>query len=477
MTTRQPSAALERLCAAAVALGLFLRAAGLGAAIGPQEMMSMRPAARPLAVLLRLLFNQTEVTDPPLFHVLLRGWVSVFGFTPLNVRMFTVLIGAASIPAAAWAAHKLSGARAAWIAAAVVALHPFAVSYSLVARSYCLLVLLGLFGIGLLVEAERRDTPAAWASFFAVALAAALTHNHAPFMIIAAFAWLAYRARTGRWRPSARFALPASAAAALYAAWIPGLLSQLHNSGIPADDPSPLAAAYALSGVGVEVEQSATLWPAPWLALLLCAALAAALAARTRGRPRGVLLALLAGGAFSVLLPILVSYAVTPIFSPSRHAIIALPALCLFWAAALAEGDPPTAKTAALVLAVLFSYPLAGFLTKERTPYPAIAETVAAMRRPGTEVLVQPSARRDFIALYDPAEARVPAPLCGRAAERLPPSVVIARIRLRKTVPESERCDWRVLRERYLQAETHAFGWYAVVSRYELRQRGDEAKK
>jgi hypothetical protein len=474
VTTKAATPGLERTCAAAVVLGLVLRAAGLGAAIGPMEMMSLRPAARPLALLLRLFYSQVEVSDPPLFHVLLHGWTMTFGFTPFAIRVFTVLIGLGAVAAAAWTANKLSGHRAAWLAAAVVALHPSAVAYSLVARSYCLLILLGFLGIGLLVEAERRDDLAAWSAFFAVALAAALTHNHAPFMIVAAFAWLATRAWEGRWRPSPRFAAPAAAAALLYAAWIPGLLFQIRSSFMPADDPSPLVAAYALSGAGVQVEQSTTLWPAPVLVLFLCAALAAALAARARGRTRGVLAALAAGGALSVLLPVAYSYAVSPVFSPWRHAVVALPAACLFWAAALADERPGPAAAAAALLAVVFAYPLAGFLTTERTPYPAIAEAVTAMRRPlGAEVLVQPPGRRDFIALFDPAEAAVPAPLCGRAEDRLPPAVVVARIRLRSRIPAAERCDWGVLRAHYARVESRSFGRYAVVSRYERLPAGE----
>jgi len=443
------------------------------------EFMGLRPASRPLAVLLAMFYTpQAEVADPPLFHVLLRVWESSFGFGLLSVRIFTALIGIAAVAAAAWAAYKLSGERAAWIAAAVVSLHPFAAAYSLFARNYCLLLLLGFLGIGFLVEAERSDTLAAWIRFFAVALAAALTNNLAPAMIASAFVWLAFRARAGRWRPSARSAVPAAAAAALYAAWIPGLLLELRIPELATDSPSPLVAGYALSGVGVQIEQSTTLWPLPALGLLLCAALAFALGARTRGRARGVALALAGGGALCLLLPICASYGLTPIFSPWRHSIIALPAVCLFWATALADAPDAAAAGAALALLALFSYPLAGFLTAERTPYPAIAEAVTALRRDaGAEVLVQPPGRRDFIAPYDPADAVAPPPLCGRAEDRLPPAVVVARIRMRNRIPKSERCDWGVLRARYARVESRSFGWYAVVSRYERLPAGGTARR
>lgn len=467
---RAPSAALERVCAAAIALGLVLRAAGLGAELGPQELMGLRPSSRPLLTMLRLLYSSVEAGDPPLFHVLLRGWGTAFGFSLLSVRGFTLLLGMGAVAAAAWAARKLFGARAAWIAAAVAAVHPFAVAYSLVARPYCLLVLLGFLGAGLLVEAERKDTLRAWSLFFAAALGAALTHNHGPFLVAAALAWLACRAAAGAWRPSARSLVPAAIAALAYCAWLPGLLFQLRSGFIPVDDPSPLNAAYALTGVGVHVEHSATLWPAPLLALAACAALASWLAARAAPRTRGALLALAAVGALSLAGPIAWSYAAMPVFSPWHHAILAFPAVALFWAGGLAELSDGALAAAGLALAALFSYPLAGFLTRERTPFPAIAAAVSEWSAPGTLVLFQPPYRREFVSPYAPAVAARPAPLCGRAAEDLPPAVVLVQVRVRTSVLDSERCDRRVLRERYVRVATREFGWYAAVERYERKR-------
>ncbi len=447
---------------------MILRFAGLGAPIGPQELMALRPAQRPLEAILRLLYSNLEVADPPLFHVLLHGWGLGFGFSLFSVRVFTALIGLGAVAAAAWAAKKLSGERAAWLAAAVVSLHPFAVAYSLVARSYGLLLVFGFLIVGLLAEAERRDTVGAWTLFFGAALGAALTHNFGPFMTAAGLAWLAFRAATGRWRPSLRFSVPFAAAALLYSLWIPGLLFEMRSGFIPADDPSPLLAFYALSGIGVQVEHSATLWPAPFLILVASAALAFGLAFRCRPQARGVLAALAVGGALCLVPPIAYSYLISPVFNAWRHSIVALPAVCLFWAAALAEQPDPTAAGAFLALCLLFSYPLAGFLTKERTPFPAIAAAVAGMRAPGTIVLVQPENRREFLIPYDPAEAVRDAGLCTRDESSLPAAVIVAQVRLRNRVPPNERCDWRVLRERYARVETREFGWYAVVKRYAL---------
>jgi mannosyltransferase len=139
-------------------------------------------------------------SSPPLHYVAAWGWGNVFGLSEAGVRSLSVLAGVATVPVAYLAGRELAGLRAGLIAAALVAVSPFLVFYSLEARAYSLLTLLGALSFWLFARALRRPEArplALWAVVSALALA---THYFAGFLVVVEAAWLLVA--TGRSRPA-----------------------------------------------------------------------------------------------------------------------------------------------------------------------------------------------------------------------------------------------------------------------------------
>ncbi len=81
---------------------------------------------------------------PPLYYILLSGWLRLAGSTPEMARFLSVLFGTLLVPLAYRVASHLFDRVAGLATAAVVTLAPFAVYYSQEVRMYGLVTLLGL---------------------------------------------------------------------------------------------------------------------------------------------------------------------------------------------------------------------------------------------------------------------------------------------------------------------------------------------
>src|SRR5581483_5816516 len=82
--------------------------------------------------------------SPPLYHLLLHGWLRLAGDGDYALRLLSVLLGAAAIPATYHLARELAGRRAALVAALLAAVAPLYVGYAQEAAMYALFLLLGL---------------------------------------------------------------------------------------------------------------------------------------------------------------------------------------------------------------------------------------------------------------------------------------------------------------------------------------------
>jgi uncharacterized membrane protein len=83
---------------------------------------------------------------PPLFYVLLHGWMRLFGDGDLSVRFLPGLFAVAALPLVWLAGRRLGGRTVAWSAVILLASSPFAARYATEARMYSLVVLLVLAG-------------------------------------------------------------------------------------------------------------------------------------------------------------------------------------------------------------------------------------------------------------------------------------------------------------------------------------------
>lgn len=150
--------------------------------------------------------------SPPLYYLLLHGWMALVGDGEAATRSLSLLFAAAAVPVGWWAA----GARG----AAIVAICPFLTYYAQEARMYTLVAVLSL--LATVAFARRRPV------LFVVAMTLLLyTHTWGVFLFAAfAIVWLARdRGRGGL--------LAGAAVAVLYLPWVPSLVFQALHTGAP----------------------------------------------------------------------------------------------------------------------------------------------------------------------------------------------------------------------------------------------------
>ena len=161
------------------------------------------------------LWDQVRATEstPPLYYLLTWAWTQLLGSTSdAALRAPAALAGVLCVPASYLAVRRLAGEAVGLAVAALTAVSPVLVAYSLNARAYPLVVLFGCLSLWALGEAlERRGGRwlAAWAAF---AAAAVWTHYYACFLVGLEFLVLLWQLPGLR----ARVALAGAAVAAAF---------------------------------------------------------------------------------------------------------------------------------------------------------------------------------------------------------------------------------------------------------------------
>lgn len=176
---------------------------------------------------------------PPLYYVLLHGWMEIFGSSNLAIRSLSGLFGLLCLPLAFVIGRRRGGTLLGWIAVAVVSLSPFAVRYSDEARMYSLVMALVFVG-WLLVDdilRLRRATPLRLIAL-SVVTAMLLYTQYWGLWIAGAVGllalWFAVRGADAALRTSARrLVLALGAALLLFLPWLPTMLYQSAHTGTP----------------------------------------------------------------------------------------------------------------------------------------------------------------------------------------------------------------------------------------------------
>ncbi|WP_207867058.1 glycosyltransferase family 39 protein [Pseudomonas sp. 58(2021)] len=166
---------------------------------------------------------------PPLYFMLLHGWVSLFGEGILSIRSLSALAGIATVGLGMCLVDRLATRRAAIIAGVLLALLPTAVRYSQEVRMYSLLGLLLLGTTLALICWVRRPQRRRYLVIYALLMSAALYTHY--FAVLAALShWLylglirllpGYRLRHIQRKD---WWLANLAIVALYLPWLPNLL-------------------------------------------------------------------------------------------------------------------------------------------------------------------------------------------------------------------------------------------------------------
>ncbi|MBI4276877.1 MAG: glycosyltransferase family 39 protein, partial [Armatimonadetes bacterium] len=168
---------------------------------------------------------RAEDAHPPLFYLLLRGWMKLGGTGERWVRLLPAILGTAVVPLTYLLALRLFNRRTAAVAAMLVTLSPIQIITSQQVRMYAPLTLLTLLGTLLCWEALRSRRIGLWAAYAVTMAAAGYVHYFAGLVTAAHGLYVLVWERRG--------ILPwiagVAGAGILFAPWMPGLLAQVQS--------------------------------------------------------------------------------------------------------------------------------------------------------------------------------------------------------------------------------------------------------
>src|ERR1044072_4658279 len=173
--------------------------------------------------------------SPPLYYLLLHGWMGLFGQTEAATRALSLAFAVIAVPVAYLAGNAMLDRRAGLLAAIIIAACPFLNYYAQETRMYSLVVVLSLLASASFVLAFMRGRRghliglAAWMTL--------LFYTHAWGMYLAFAMVCAWIVLWRRGRVQARDGLLVGGAVLLlYAPWIPTLISQAQHTAAPWSD-------------------------------------------------------------------------------------------------------------------------------------------------------------------------------------------------------------------------------------------------
>lgn len=214
-------------------LGLALRLINLnGRAIWYDEAFAVLYARRSLADMIygtvTRVGGAAADVHPLFYYFSLHYWMSVFGQSPLAVRLPSVLFGALTVGLAYLIGRALWDGKTGLLAAALVALSPFHVAYSQEARMYALLGLAASAALYSFIRAWNSAQRRWWLAFGLCGGITLYAHNLGFLNILALDAWVLWQ-----WLCSRRLsyfpelALSHALMLALFSPWLLLVPSQL----------------------------------------------------------------------------------------------------------------------------------------------------------------------------------------------------------------------------------------------------------
>ena len=233
---------------------------------------------------------------PPLYYVLLHGWMAVFGEGNAAVRALPALLGILTLPLAYLAGRRIGGPESGrahqvgLIAVLFVAASPYAIRYSSENRMYILVIDLVLVGYLVLHRALERPSFGRLACVAAVVAALLYTNYWCIYLIVVVGGitlWRSLRAPVGGAideRRVARRILVAMVIGGLcFLPWLPTFLYQSAHTGTPWGTAIAPTVAFAFTVLDFGGSSFAEGWP---LAIVLFLLALLALFGRARDERR-----------------------------------------------------------------------------------------------------------------------------------------------------------------------------------------------
>ncbi len=336
--------AFQILIVGALVVGLVLRFVTTSP-LWLDEALSVDIARLPFSDMIEALRHDGH---PPLYYLLLHGWMSLFGEGDIAVRSLSGVFTVAALPLFWIAGKRFGGSRGAWLTMAVVAVSPYALRYATETRMYSLVMLLVLAGWLLLDDVLRRPNLVRLGGLAVIVGLLLWTHYWSMWLLAvvgtALIVRLVHARRAGRTDDAqmARNAILAMVVGGLlFFPWLPNLLYQGAHTGTPWARPvrptEMLTFTVADLGGGGYAESLVLGW---FVALLMATGLTGLglggakievdLATRPKGRPFAIaIIGTMAVGT-------IVGYATGATFA-SRYAAVFVPFVFLLAALGLAQ--------------------------------------------------------------------------------------------------------------------------------------------
>lgn len=338
---------------------------------------------------------------PPLYYLMLHGWMQVLGTGDLAVRSLSGIVGVIALPLAWLAGRRRGGSTLGWLTVGVLALSPFALRYATETRMYSLVIMLVFVGYLLIDDVVRAGrTGVVRLAGIALVSAALLWSHYWSLWLLAAVAlvlvWNAWRGGDAAVRHGSRLALLAVALGAVtFVAWLPSMLYQAAHTGTPWAGPQrPMSVlATTLADFGGGGFRDAEFVGAMVLVLLLLGLFGEALDARrieldlrTRRQFRSEAIVLSA----TLGIGCVVIYATWSAFAP-RYAAVFFPFVVILVAGGLSRFASRAVRAGAFaVLLGSFCMGAVWNVTHNRSQAREIGAAISAKAAPGDVVVFCP---------------------------------------------------------------------------------------
>ena len=177
-----------------------------------------------------LWFHAAHDVHPPLYFLLLRGWIEVFGDSIGSIRSLSAIPGVAVVGLGIWLTRQLSTRRAAVLAGILLVLLPTAVRYSQEVRMYSLLGVWLLGATLALVYWVRQPERARYLAVYVLLMSAGFyTHYFTALCVLVHWAYLGLQAPGQRLITRPAWWVANVAIVLLYLPWLPNLLDLVQH--------------------------------------------------------------------------------------------------------------------------------------------------------------------------------------------------------------------------------------------------------
>ncbi len=292
--------------------GLAIRLIGIGhQSLWIDEAFSIQSSQRPLLDVVLL-----QDPTPPLYYLCLHFWMKLTGNGAAMVRVLSAVFGSLSIPAIYFLASKILNKKTGIVSALLLAVSPVNIYLSQLTRTYSLLTLLSIISMYLYIEvSQKKNTKTVWL-YAACNVLLVYTHVFAWFIVVAQNLHFLFKHKLDLFKKERWWIYLQLVLIALFTPWFYRYITTCHHhswiSGFHLYQLKDLA----INLIAGLPENS------PGLMLVLPVALLLAF----KPSRRGVLYCWLF---IPVILPVLVSVFVSPVFTPKYVFFVSIPLIIL----------------------------------------------------------------------------------------------------------------------------------------------------